>query len=103
MEKEKELELLATRIYELEERNEKNKTKRNITYIMVISLIFFCMMFDKIENIKDFFECILFSILSGAFYFIVNAVAFLPLFSASERENRMLDKLKEEYRNLNKY
>ena len=103
MEKEKKLESLATRIYELEEQNEKNKTKRNITYIMVISLIFFCMMFDKIENIEGFLLSILFSVLGGAFYFFINICVFSSYFYANENENRMLDELKEKYRNLNKY
>lgn len=77
---------------------EKNKTKRALIVIILVSIITFSILIiiNKTTGI-DILWTILGSFLFGMFYFYINSIIFLYLFSKSEKENKEINELRKKY------
>ena len=95
-------EMLAKQIYEKDKEFEKNKFRRTILAIVGISIFFFLLCFKSINDFKSFLIAIVGCLVGAVFYFYFNMLLFVPLFSKSAEENKILEDLKKKYKELDK-
>lgn len=100
--KEQQINELQKRIYEVDERNEKNKMKRNLKMILLFSIIFFIgfIYFDTQESVGDYIGDLLASIFLGGVYFFFNTIIFNRYIQSNISENNYLESLKKELQDL---
>lgn len=81
-----------------EKLSEKNKTKRALIVIILVSIITFCILIirNKTTGIEILWTLIT-SFLFGLFYFYINSMIFSYLFSKSEKENKEINELRKKY------
>lgn len=96
---------LEKQISEYEKKIENNKFKRVVFCISIIAIIIFItfLKVQEINTIIDVIVTIILSVFAAGLYFYINMFIYLPLFSKSNAENKVLEKMKEEYMALNQY
>ena len=95
-------EMLAKQIYEKDKEFEKNKFRRTILTIVGIAIFFFLLSFKSINDFKSFLIALVGCSVGAAFYFYINMLIFVPLFTKSAEENKILEDLKKKYKELDK-
>lgn len=78
--------------------SEKNKIKRTLIVIILVSIISFSILMirNKTTGIEILWT-LLGSLLFGALYFFINSIIFSYLYSKSEKEEKEINELKNKY------
>ena len=95
---------LQKKIYELDQKTQKKKTKRNIMMTLLHSLLFFFLItaFNKGASLEFYLGIVVVSVVFGGITFGVNSTVFFWFIHENERENRYLESMQKELSELYK-